>query len=483
MEELKSRGNEEVGRGNFAAALKLYQRALKVAGNDARARAVVHSNMSACHLALRNYAEALREGEAAVAADNTFEKGHARCGAALERMPGRRRDALAAYRRAGGNEAAKERIAVLQVERVVGEEGVAGIEEGSLDPRQMRHFANAYFYAFRATPLHELLDDSERPTSTVNAYVRHLFASFARHISDAKGRPLRMVLAETGGKACLVFEPLEEYKQLSDVSDDGRRLLPQDKASVVPILPVGFCTDADAVGGGYMHFPVSRAVLDVFSRMLEANAKLLSDSYKASLGLIEGIRASVLMPVSVDVPQVVVFEKCAFPGCKEEVCKFRCSRCMLVRYCGSEHSTGHWQQHKAACAPASQRPCIVLVSAGAWPMVECLETPEGFLYRCITDKFWPLKPVTGLAIVKLAVHFVADRMWLIICDGDSATGLFDTAGLIGGKESLQRLKEFMRVKGHAGMNSYRIAYCDADLSGAREGRIQLFLDKALNCVW
>jgi hypothetical protein len=64
----------------------------------------------------------------------------------------------------------------------------------------MRSFANAYYYAFRATPLCELLDDSKRPTSTDNASVRHILASFARHIMDAEDSPLRMVLAESAAK-------------------------------------------------------------------------------------------------------------------------------------------------------------------------------------------------------------------------------------------------------------------------------------------
>jgi hypothetical protein len=220
--------------------------------------------------------------------------------------------------------------------------------------------------------------------------------------------------------------------------------------------------------------------------MLVANTKLLSHlNYTSLLELpSESFRASLLVPVCVDRPEVVVLETCAFPGCTEEVWKYRCSKCMLARYCGSVHSSGHWPQHKAACQPASQRPCVELVADGGWRVADCVES-EGASTAFVASKvhFWPLVPVEGLSVVKLLVAFVDERTSVLICDQDSAAGLFDTAGIVGGKDAMEQLKQFMQAKGRPGTLGYRVAYCDANVSRAREGHIQLFLDKSLNCTW
>ena len=67
-------------------------------------RAVSAAHRSACLLAVDDREGALRAGEAAVAADATFEKGHLRCGAALELLPG---GARTHWRRTGEWEATK----------------------------------------------------------------------------------------------------------------------------------------------------------------------------------------------------------------------------------------------------------------------------------------------------------------------------------------------------------------------------------------
>jgi tetratricopeptide (TPR) repeat protein len=511
MEELKSRGNDEFGRGNYRAALKLYQRALQKSDCTApRARAVLFSNRAACHLALDEDFEALRAAEAAVAADPTFEKAHVRCGSALERIPGRRADALAAYRRVAGNELAQPRIAVLEVPRVVGEEGVSGIEQGSLDPRRMRPFDDVFTYMHDALTLHERLDVRDGPDMTTSARVRNAMCSVASLAAGVKGCPLlRMALRAQEVEYFLEFDALGSYVQLSDVSDDGRRLPPEFRASVVPILPVSFavgsggvkrlqienCTplipnyplfltaDSSVPGGFFLQYKVSKAMLDLFIRMLDANATLVSEDYKASLQLPGGFRASILTPVCVNVPQVVVFEKCAFPGCTEEVCSYRCSKCMLVRYCGSEHSTAHWQEHKRACRPASERPFIELVETGPWNMWRCFESAEFGLVFYGVETLWPLHVAEGLAVVKVCRKYLADKLCVVICDQDAATVLNGTKGFVGGNDDVQVLEQFLLTKGRAGDSEYRIAYCDADVSRAREGSVRLFLDKALNCIW
>jgi hypothetical protein len=59
----------------------------------------------------------------------------------LLEAPGRRAEALEAYRRAAGSsEFAAKRVAVLEVPREVTLTGVTGIEKGSLDPRRLEPF-------------------------------------------------------------------------------------------------------------------------------------------------------------------------------------------------------------------------------------------------------------------------------------------------------------------------------------------------------
>jgi tetratricopeptide (TPR) repeat protein len=120
VEQLKERGNALFAERKYREAFKQYGRALAAAGNVRRALAVLHSNRSGCLLLLGDAAGALKEGKAAVEADSSFEKGFVRCGSALEAMPGRRSEALEAYRKvAGSSEFAAKRVAVLEVPRVV----------------------------------------------------------------------------------------------------------------------------------------------------------------------------------------------------------------------------------------------------------------------------------------------------------------------------------------------------------------------------
>jgi hypothetical protein len=117
------------------------------------------SNRSACLLALGDAAGALKEGEAAVEADCTFQKGVLRCGAALEAMPGRRAEALELYRRiAGCSEFAAARVRVLEVPREVTETGISGMEPGSVDPRLLKPFSDARKYFRETLLLHEFLE-------------------------------------------------------------------------------------------------------------------------------------------------------------------------------------------------------------------------------------------------------------------------------------------------------------------------------------
>jgi hypothetical protein len=493
----------------------VYQQALELAGDDQRARSVLHSNMSACDLALGNATEALREAEAAVAADATFEKGHVRCGAALERTPGRRADALAAYQRAEESEVAKKRIAVLEVPRVVGPEGVSGIEKGSLDLRNMAPFENAGAFFAEAMAPHEFYDDHTRAATTENADGRMALMLTADTVAK------RLALRERG--ICLttlsshnlsehiVLFFTEGFKQLTDVSDDGRHFETGESASTVPVLPVVYGLFPNAKVGLWT-FP--SPVIAAFARMLEDNTALLSEESKAALFALPIIsefgtapfrsgmfRASVLTPICAVPSTVIVFERCAFPGCEVEECQYRCGKCLLVRYCGSEHSTQHWREHKPVCVPVSLRPCVELVSKDGWSLVKRGNPlPNGFP-DMVEGKSWPVQVRDGIAVVKLIFRRADQGVELLICDQNGATAIRLVPGDVISESSLRQLEEFVHTSGtpikryvgnawevHGKEDSElpvvsTVTYCDANLSDTGDGRIRLYIDKAHNCIW
>ncbi len=74
--------------------MDLYDKAISLC-KDRCTSAILYSNCSACFLELNRIPAAVMCAE-----DETFEKGFVRLGAALERDPSRRHEALAAYERA-----------------------------------------------------------------------------------------------------------------------------------------------------------------------------------------------------------------------------------------------------------------------------------------------------------------------------------------------------------------------------------------------
>jgi hypothetical protein len=422
-----------------------------------------------------------------------------RCGAALERMPGRRADALAAYRRAPDNEAASKRVAVLEVARVVGAEGVSGVEKRSLDPRRMSPFEDAVGFLERAIPAHEYYDDTSRETTTESADARLALIRVARCVEKtvssraARGEsgPFEVFVHPHGAEASVILRVLDGYKQLADVSDDGRRIETGESASDVPVLPVLYSSDFSRADGVRWTFPVP--VLDMLRRMLEANSRLLSPEYRATVVEPESFRASVLTPICVVPPKLVVFELCAYPECTEEECQFRCGKCKLVRYCGAEHSAAHWRAHKPVCVPATQRPFVELVSTDGWGLVK----RAADVFPCTEEgKVWPVEPVEGLALVKLiCAQYDEGDMGLTICGQNGATAMRLTVGESIAEDALRELRVFMCTFGRAFdlrepvaivvlvEGPTTVAYCDADLSEASSGRLRLHLDKAHNCIW
>ncbi len=181
MEELKAKGNELFGKAKYLEAFNVYQDALEVKDTDqdhaapaerARLRAILHSNSSACMLLsdyLKNTEEALKQAFAAVVADPTFEKAQLRVGAALEAMQGRRLDAIAVYRSLPNNEAAQQRMAALARPYTLTPRGIAGIADGSLDPRQLQPFAEARKFYFRMSVISKRRSPIRMPTLHISS--------------------------------------------------------------------------------------------------------------------------------------------------------------------------------------------------------------------------------------------------------------------------------------------------------------------------
>jgi tetratricopeptide (TPR) repeat protein len=379
MEELKERGNALFAERKYRDAFKEYGRALELVGDDRRARAVLHSNRSACLLSLGDAAGALKEGKAAVEADSTFEKGFVRCGAALEAMSGRRAEALEAYRRAAGSsEVAAKRVKVLEVPREVTLAGVTGIENGSLDPRQLEPFDNATQYFRQSLLLHESLGEvcqvglcqyQEDSSYLLRVSMYRIAAGVERRAHVFPYGPVKepalksVVLRDEESAIVLELRMCDGFKRLEDIDNDGRELRIVEASSSVPIIAMSWkdvCREFDPSIGvvrddsaGYV---VAVEVLLRLRQHLESNAKLLAPDFKASLELDRGFAASFLSPMSTPALEYRVREGCAVRGCNAEFAKFRCSNCYLARYCGAEHSKQHWSEHKKSCTPLMSRP-------------------------------------------------------------------------------------------------------------------------------
>lgn len=93
-EKSKAAGNEAFGRGEFAAAVKAFDKAIRLTPKNH----VLYSNRSGAHASLGNVAEALSDAEKCIKLSPTWPKGHSRKGAALI-LCGRYKEAMLAYKR------------------------------------------------------------------------------------------------------------------------------------------------------------------------------------------------------------------------------------------------------------------------------------------------------------------------------------------------------------------------------------------------
>ncbi len=128
----KDIGNNLFRQHRFEEAVVAYTNGLNCPC-DAQLRAILLSNRSACHLALHSLAQGLADAQESIAVCPTYIKGFARAGACLEKMPGRKRDAIKMYEQAVELPLSAKRLVALQTPRVLTECGVSGLEKGSVE--------------------------------------------------------------------------------------------------------------------------------------------------------------------------------------------------------------------------------------------------------------------------------------------------------------------------------------------------------------
>jgi stress-induced-phosphoprotein 1 len=91
--QLKADGNTQFAAKNYPAAAQLFTQAIAADPSQH----VLYSNRSACHAAMKEYAEALEDAQECVRLAPTWAKGYVRWGAALFGL-GKHQEAMNAYK-------------------------------------------------------------------------------------------------------------------------------------------------------------------------------------------------------------------------------------------------------------------------------------------------------------------------------------------------------------------------------------------------
>jgi hypothetical protein len=472
----KERGNKLFAAGRHEDALDAYCDALGyIRDHDTpkgkRARATLHSNLSACLLAMDDVEAAVKAAQAAIAEDETFGKGWLRLGAALEALD-RRDEALDAYGKVSTNEFAAKRIAALRGPPVVvTAQGLSGVPERSLDPDRLPRFASAtQFYCGRVLFPGEPLILSMEPRAESHDYrLRLLLSSFSG--MDRDGAPVPLLKSY---HACvdkenhvLYFQVMDQFATLSNVADDGCSRTLSPNSPEIPILLVAvWMREASPPGSikWQMNDPVWGSVKPLRDMLLR-NAKLVSEEAKRRIRVAPGFVLSVLTHVAAPEMDYTIRQGCSFPGCVVKCAAYRCSRCFVARYCGKEHMTSHWKAHKLSCVPLAQRePKVTIDCSGCYHAVQNPATPRTF---------------PGVVVVKIQMF------------ADSVCKISDPHGLLnvlvpGEDEGFEKIRAQMPVPvtDDTETNSVAqsgVAYFDADMSV--EGRLVVYLDRWWKCTW
>jgi hypothetical protein len=201
--------------------------------------------------------------------------------------------------------------------------------------------------------------------------------------------------------------------------------------------------------------------------MLTRNSHLLSEEVRLREAVLRGYVLSILTHVAVPELDFSVHEGCRFPGCVVERAQFRCGRCFVARYCGNEHMTADWREHKMCCVPLAQRqPAVTLDCADGY-----LDDPRQRLgIDCITS---PRKTFPGVVVVKISM---APFRAVKICDVHGVLALYMGPG----SDGFDRLEPLLRARTRI-EHDLGCGYFDADMTV--EGRLIVFMDRTWKCTW
>lgn len=121
----------------------------------------------------------------------------------------------------------------------------------------------------------------------------------------------------------------------------------------------------------YLNYDVAGPVYDAILCILTTNTSKLFPLYAAHQRVPFGFRPTFILPLPSE-PEGLVKPPadpliCHFPGCDIHA-ERRCGRCLLARYCCSDHQNAHWEEHKKTC---NRRPTLneddsIVVSIGAF---------------------------------------------------------------------------------------------------------------------
>jgi hypothetical protein len=484
-EEEKERGNALVAKGRHHEALLAYTTALRPVGAlgckdsalDRRLRVALHCNRSGCFLALKETELALDEARKATSIDATFEKAWLRLGMALEATPGGREEALEVYRRiAATNAVAAERIAVLEPPRVVvTTEGLSGVPNGSLDLLRMERFPKpTAFFGNRIMLPSEPLAPHEPRASTHEYGLRALIKNLSESEELANGHSAQRhtVARPESPDEKLCFDSLGQFVTLPNVAEDGRNRMFARPSSNVPIILVALWTgkgDPPLVKNVVPRHWTHAVDHELFKAMLVRNAALLTSEVERRFRR-PGYLISFLTHVAVPELDYSIHEGCSALDCKVDRARYRCSRCFVARYCGEEHMTAHWKQHKPHCVPLAQRqPQLSLTCKNVYA-----DEPEVARHTGIDCIRLPRKTFPGVVVIK--IQMFEDRT-MKISDPNGVIRLFTSASIFLQHKSL----EIAFLRSATIVGGFAVAYFDADMSVA--DRLVFFMDRAWKCTW
>jgi hypothetical protein len=438
---------------------------------DRRLVAVLRSNSSACHLALGKAQEAVEEARAAVTEDDTFEKGWTRLGAALEAL-NLRVEALAAYRRISTNELAAKRIAALEAPLVVvTAEGLSGVPEGSLNPARFARFEKVVrFYCSRVFMPGEPLLDIE-PRARDHDYCLRMFLYLNAEKAERGVSPVNrhVFVQDSFPVDMMFFDVLGQFLALPNVVEAGCVRGTLLNTATIPALVVSPWT-GEGLPPDTLKPHAATLVwknLQPLRDMLLRNAKLVSEEAKKSYKVAPGFVLSILTHVEAREVDYSVHEGCCFPGCLVERAQYRCGKCFIARYCGQEHMSTHWREHKLTCVPLAKREPQVTSDC-----TECyLDMPE--VAEALTIECMPLPRRTFPGVVVVKMQLLMNGL-LKACDPYGVLSMGGTTEWY--EEAIDLFRPHATTVGSAAY-----AYFDADMSV--ENEITVYMDRALKCTW